>query len=149
TVLKQKEATGNIIDTYARLIEEYKTNRFDAKLWSGLNEKIRDPLVKTQATEFPAAEGSLTTFNLSLKDAMPAQAIPAHQQALIKLNALIARLREIRTTMGETYEIKALILKIDQLKQEEMLSFKRIEDIQNEYLRDLVYIRLKNPPTSV
>src|SRR5258706_440829 len=62
TVVKQKEGVAGIVETYARLIEEYKTNRYDKKLWSGLDEKVRDPLAKTQTKEFPVSEESLANL---------------------------------------------------------------------------------------
>ena len=149
TITKQREGVTGITDTYARLIEEYRTNRYDRKLWSGLDEKVRDPLAKTQVNEFPVAEVAITTFKDSLKDGLPGVAIPAIGPAILKLSALIEKLRAIRATMGETYDLKRIILEIDRIRQEQIASENALKNIEKDYFEGLLYIRLFNPPIVV
>lgn len=149
TITKQREAVTSITDTYARLIEEYKTNRFEQRFTAGLNEKIRDPLIKTQTEEFPASEVSLNTLNVSLKDGMPGIAIPAVGDAILKLNALIEKLRFVRGNMGETFDFKQILLNLQNIITGQHFMAAEYERIQKEYFEKLLFHKIINPPNTV
>ncbi len=149
TIAKQREAVTSIAETYGRLIEEYKTNRFEPRFTAGLNEKIRDPLIKTQSEEFPASEKELVTFNDALKSANPGIAVPALGPALLKLNALIEKLRFIRANMGDTFDFKQILLNIQAVILGQKDVERAIEKIQKEYFEKLLFHTVMNPPSVI
>jgi hypothetical protein len=147
TVAKQKEAVTTIAETFGRLIDEYKVNRFSKDMTNGLTENVKIPLEKTTVKEFPEADDTLNNFLASLKGVNANAAIQAYQPAVDKVHALIERLRFLRNAMGAELRFNEAIGRVKKSAQNQQAIQQALKDIEDQYFKDLLWIQLKGQDT--
>jgi hypothetical protein len=108
SVTKAKDLTQEVATDYARILAEYKTNRFTSNLTTRLETKIVTPLDEVLKQEYPRWEGAHATFHAALNQATvpPQEVVGVARQ---RMSELLNRMQAIRTEIGEILGIQKLI----------------------------------------
>ena len=140
---KSRELVGEIATDYSRILAEYKANRFEEKLSSGLETNIINPLKEVQGKEFGVAEDALNKFYGDLKSGDSKLAVVTASPAVVSVDQLLNKLKEIRGAMGKSIELTKLIVKLQaQIKDQEKIQ-QSIDEIQQGIYNDIFNIGIK------
>ena len=147
TIVKSRELTGEIGTDYNRIIREYEVNRFAGQFTNGLRTKIAVPLAQVQTKEYVEAEDEITKLHAVLKDGRPDTALPLTGPTNLKMQLLLDRLKQIRASMGETFDLNKTINNLKRIIEGEIVFQRDIEELNQEMINRLLTIQMNVPET--
>ncbi len=115
---KAKDITGEVGTDYSRILQEFRVNRLPQHLITQMEKRIVDKLREVITADFPQTEEAYGRFHSELAQAhAPAAEVVFTAQQ--KVTVLLAKLREIRSGIGEGLDQKKLISQLENLIRDE------------------------------
>lgn len=111
---KAKDITTDVATAYSRILEEYRTNRFNRDQTSRLAEKIVTPLDSVLKNEFPRWDEAHSALNSRLNQGMvpePEVMVSVRQ----RMAELLARMRQIRAEIGEVLGFNKILVQAQEI----------------------------------
>ena len=147
---KSKDVTAEVFTDYSRILLEFRANRLPEHLITQMEDRVVKKLGDVLATDFPAAEENYGKFHGELKAARqppPELAFEVQQQ----VTALLAKLREIRSGIGQGLELKKVISQLEAMIKDQTLVATSLLDIDKGFKGKLTQITVTPPnaPVSV
>ena len=114
---KGKDITAEIATDYARILLEFRANRLPDHLIHDVETKVVNKLIEVLANEFPQTEEAYSKVHGELAASrQPAVDMAFNAQSAV--TRLLAKLREIRSGIGQGLDLKKVITELeDVIKQ--------------------------------
>lgn len=145
---KSKDVTAEVFTDYSRILKEFRVNRLPRPLIEQTADRVVGKLGDVLTNDFPPTEEQYGRFHgeLNATRQPPPDMVFGLQQ---KITVLLAKLREIRSGIGQGLDQKKLIAQLEALIKDQTLIATSLADVERGKKDEIAQITVTPPNAPV